>query len=65
MAYFGAMDPELHEDLKLAETIPGSIAFGDLSQVKQARSRVVFYVLSQLLCKAPLQVLMGISDNNG
>ena len=28
LAYFGALDPELHEDLKLAETIQGTIAYG-------------------------------------
>ena len=65
LAYFGALDPELHEDLKLAETIQGPIAYTDLSATKQARARMVFYVLSQLLNKAPLQVLMGIGDNNG
>ena len=65
LAYFGALDPDLHEDLKLAESIPAPIAYGDLNATKQGRSRMVFYVLSQLLNKAPLQVLMGISDNNG
>ena len=49
----------------MAEAIPGVISYGDLSTLKQGRARMVFYVLSQLLNKAPLQVLMGISDNNG
>ena len=65
LAYFGALDSDLHEDLKMAETIPGPIAYSDLNATKQGRSRMVFYVLSQLLNKAPLQVLMGIGDNNG
>ena len=38
LAYFGALDPELHEDLKLAESIPGNIAYGDLSTLKQGRA---------------------------
>ena len=65
LAYFGALEPELCEELQLAETATTSIDFGDLTQARQARSRVVFYVLSQLLHKAPLQVLMSISENNG
>jgi hypothetical protein len=51
--------------LAKAEALDTTITFTDLSSEKQANSRVVCYALSHLLNKAPLQVLMSCSDNDG
>ncbi len=61
----GAVESSLLDDLALAETMPTTVALTDLSEAKQGRSRVVYYVLSHLLAKAPLQLLMSCPDNKG
>ena len=53
-AYLGALDGSLIDHLKAVESQTGIIDWDTLSEEHQARARVVFYVLSQLLAKAPL-----------
>ena len=66
MAYFGAVDSDIADDLVKAGALQESITFTRLSSEKQAKSRVVYCVLSsELLNRAPLQVLMSCPENNG
>ncbi len=65
MAYFGAIDSDIADDLVKAEALTDSIIVVDLSSEKLAKSQVVYYVLSQWLNEAPLQVLMSCPENNG
>ncbi len=65
MAYFGAVDSDIADNWVNAEALMESITVMDISSEKQAKFRVVYCVLSQLLHKAPLQVLTSCPENNG
>jgi hypothetical protein len=55
MTYFGALYPDMHDDLSQAEVMQTPVMLQDLSAAKEDKSRAAFYVLSQLLVKAPLK----------
>ena len=65
MSYFGALDGLIVADLKKSEEVEVVIVLSTLTEEQQRGARVVYYVLSQLLIKAPLQVLMSVEEGNG
>ena len=46
LAFFGALDSDMHDDVMQCESHPSQITFQGLSSEKQNSSRVVFYASS-------------------
>ena len=65
MAYLGAIDGSIVDDVKRVEASEDEILLSSLNAQRLQSTRVVYYVLSQLLSKAPLQVLTGVAEGNG